>query len=58
MKYVIITPAYNEQKYIAMTIDSVIAQTVKPVLWVIVDDGSTDRTAKIVRSYTQQYEIA
>jgi len=54
--YVIITPAYNEALYIGMAIESVIAQTVRPLLWVIVDDGSTDETARIVKSYVQQHE--
>jgi biofilm PGA synthesis N-glycosyltransferase PgaC len=49
--YVIITPAYNEARYIAHTIESVIHQTVLPQRWVIVDDGSTDETAAIVRTY-------
>jgi len=54
--YVIITPAYNEARYIAMTIGSVIAQTVRPLLWVIVDDGSTDETAEIIKSYAKKYK--
>jgi len=54
--YVIITPAYNEMRYIGMTIESVIAQTVRPLLWVIVDDGSTDETAQIVQSYAQKHK--
>lgn len=49
--YVIITPAHNEEMYITKTIESVIAQTAKPAKWVIVDDGSTDRTAAIVSEY-------
>ncbi len=54
--YVIITPAYNEAQYIGMTIESVIAQTIRPLLWVIVDDGSTDETAEIIKSYAQKHE--
>jgi len=54
--YVIITPAYNEARYIRMTIESVVDQSVRPLLWVIVDDGSTDETAEIIKSYIQQYE--
>jgi poly-beta-1,6-N-acetyl-D-glucosamine synthase len=55
MKYIIVTPAYNEEKYVSRTIDSVIAQTFQPILWVIVDDGSTDQTARIVKRYANQY---
>lgn len=53
--YVIITPAFNEADYIGKTIDSVLGQTVRPLIWVIVDDGSTDRTAEIVKHYAAQH---
>lgn len=53
MDYVIITPAYNEEKYIAQTIQSVFLQTLKPLLWLIVDDGSSDQTAEIVKKYAE-----
>lgn len=49
--YVLITPARNEADFIELTIQSVVAQTVKPVKWVIVSDGSTDGTDDIVRKY-------
>lgn len=55
MKYVIITPAHNEEAYIRFTLDSVVAQTVKPNQWIIVDDGSTDGMAKIIRDYVDRY---
>src|SRR5207245_1969039 len=55
MKYVLITPAHNEEAFIEKTLASMIAQTVLPERWVIVDDGSTDRTAEIVESYAQRY---
>lgn len=55
MKYVLITPARNEEKYIGGTIESVISQTLLPERWIIVDDGSTDRTAEIVRGYSARY---
>lgn len=55
MKYVIITPAHNEEAYIRSTLDSVVAQTVKPEQWVIVDDGSTDNTADIIQEYVERY---
>ena len=50
-KYVIITPARNEEAYIEKTLESVVSQTVLPERWVIVSDGSTDRTDDIVRKY-------
>ncbi len=53
--YVLITPARNEAKYIELTIQSVVAQTVPPLKWVIVSDGSTDGTDKIVSRYAAKY---
>jgi glycosyltransferase involved in cell wall biosynthesis len=55
MKYVLITPAHNEEAFIQKTLHSMVAQTLLPERWVIVDDGSTDRTAEIVESYEKQY---
>lgn len=52
LNYVLITAARNEEKYIENTIKSVIAQTVLPVNWIIVSDGSTDRTDEIVMQYS------
>lgn len=55
MNYILITAARNEEKFIEGTIRSVVSQTCLPERWVIVDDGSTDRTAEIVTSYASQY---
>jgi glycosyltransferase involved in cell wall biosynthesis len=55
MKYVLITPAHNEERFITKTLDSMVAQTLLPERWVIVDDGSTDRTAEIVESYSKRH---
>lgn len=49
--YVLITPVRNEEAFIEKTIESVIQQTVLPMKWVIVDDGSTDQTPAIVNRY-------
>jgi poly-beta-1,6-N-acetyl-D-glucosamine synthase len=54
-KYVLVTAAYNEEAYIERTIHSIVAQTVLPERWVIVSDGSTDRTDEIVKNYGSQY---
>jgi len=48
LSYVLITPARNEEEFIEGTIRSVVSQTVLPAKWVIVSDGSTDRTDEIV----------
>ena len=53
--YVLVTAAFNEERYIAGTIESVIHQTVLPQRWVIVSDGSTDRTDAIAKEYAEQY---
>ena len=55
MRYVLITPAKNEKRFIAKTLDSMVVQTLLPERWVIVDDGSTDNTAEIVESYARRY---
>jgi glycosyltransferase involved in cell wall biosynthesis len=49
--YALITPARNEADLIENTIKSVVAQTVRPVRWIIVSDGSTDGTDEIVKRY-------
>lgn len=49
--YVIITPARNEENNIERTIQSVIVQTLLPKRWIIVSDGSKDRTDEIVKKY-------
>jgi glycosyltransferase involved in cell wall biosynthesis len=54
--YVLITPACNEEKLIEHTLKSVVKQTVLPVKWVIVNDGSKDATASIVERYAEKYD--
>jgi glycosyltransferase involved in cell wall biosynthesis len=54
MNYILITPARNEEAFIEKTLSSMIRQTLPPQRWVIVDDGSTDRTAEIVKSYQER----
>ncbi len=51
MRYVLITPAHNEETFIEKTLNSMVAQTALPERWIIVDDGSGDRTAEIVARY-------
>ena len=55
MTFVLITPARNEAAFIEGTIRSVVAQTVKPLKWVIVSDGSTDGTDDIVKRYAAEH---
>ena len=49
MKVLIITPAYNEEKVLQLTIDSVVNQDFLPVEWIIVDDNSQDQTSHLAR---------
>jgi poly-beta-1,6-N-acetyl-D-glucosamine synthase len=53
--YVLITPARNEAAFIELTIRSVVGQTVLPLKWVIVSDGSTDGTDDIVKKYAAEH---
>jgi glycosyltransferase involved in cell wall biosynthesis len=53
--YVLITPARNEAAFIERTLESVVSQTVLPLRWVIVNDGSTDATGEIARRYAAQH---
>jgi len=54
--YVLVTPARNEEKYIGHTIRSVVAQTARPMRWVIVSDGSTDRTDEIIKAAASEHD--
>ena len=53
--YIIISPVRNEEEFIEKTIKSVVNQTKKPQEWIIVDDGSTDKTADIINGYVNKY---
>jgi glycosyltransferase involved in cell wall biosynthesis len=55
--YVLITAARNEEVYIEKTILSVTHQTISPARWVIVSDGSTDKTDDIAEKYAKQYSF-
>lgn len=48
-RYVVISPVRDEEKYLNNTIKSMINQTVQAVEYLLIDDGSTDRTAEIIR---------
>jgi len=56
-KYVLITPAYNAEADIEKTITSVVNQTLLPQAWVIVNDGSTDKTGETIASYAERYSF-
>jgi len=55
MEYYIVIPAYNEASFIAQTLQSLASQTILPKKVVVVNDGSTDKTAAIVTSFAQNH---
>jgi glycosyltransferase involved in cell wall biosynthesis len=53
--YLLVSPGRNEARYMRQTLDSVVAQTIRPALWVIVDDGSTDESPAILSDYASRF---
>jgi glycosyltransferase involved in cell wall biosynthesis len=54
MKYYIVIPAYNEEAFIALTLQSLVSQTLLPKKVVVVNDSSTDKTAEIVLAFAKE----
>jgi glycosyltransferase involved in cell wall biosynthesis len=50
----VVMPVYNQEKYLAETIESVLGQTYKDFEFLILDDGSTDNSARIIREYARR----
>lgn len=55
-RYVLISPGRDEAQFMRETLDSVIAQSIRPAKWIIVDDGSTDETPKILAEYSSKHD--
>jgi Glycosyl transferase family 2 len=55
--FALITSAKNEEEYLPLVIDAVAHQSLLPSIWIIVDDGSTDRTSEILRNAAQQHSF-
>jgi poly-beta-1,6-N-acetyl-D-glucosamine synthase len=55
LAFILITPAHNEEAHIEETIKSIISQKQKPRMWIIVNDGSTDKTNDIIHNYILKY---
>lgn len=53
--YALVTPARNEAQFIEATLRSVVGQSVRPMKWVVVSDGSTDGTDEIVSRYVAEH---
>ena len=56
MKFYIVIPAHNEQDTIGLTLESLASQSLLPKSVVVVNDNSTDETAKIISEYTSKYD--
>ena len=56
-RYALLTSAYNEERYIGRTIEAVLAQSLQPVRWVIVSDGSSDGTDAVVKAYQAKTDV-
>lgn len=57
MKYYIIIPTYNEEKFIALTLQSLVDQSVLPSKVVVVNDGSTDKTEEIILTFVKKHSF-
>lgn len=55
LRYILITPARNEEAYIEKTLQSVVSQSILPAKWIIVSDGSTDRTDEFVEKFSKMH---
>jgi biofilm PGA synthesis N-glycosyltransferase PgaC len=56
-RYIVISPVRDEERYIDHTLRSVTSQTVTPAAWIVVDDGSTDASPRIVRCYAKKHSF-
>jgi len=55
-QYIVITPCKNEDDNLSDLIQSLVKQSITPVLWIIVDDGSTDKTPEIINEIKKEYK--
>jgi biofilm PGA synthesis N-glycosyltransferase PgaC len=55
VRYVVISPVRNEAEHLEQTIRSVVEQTVRPLRWLIVNDGSTDQTPEIIERWAARH---
>ena len=55
IKYVVITPVRDEEAHLKKTVDSMINQTMRPAEYILVNDGSSDRTGEIIDQYCREH---
>ena len=55
MKVSVIIPAYNTEEYMSQCLESILAQTLQEIEILVVDDGSTDQTLKVLKDYEERY---
>lgn len=55
-RYLIVSPVKDEERYVERTLQSLTAQTLSPVRWIIVDDGSADSTPDLLRKYARDHD--
>jgi glycosyltransferase involved in cell wall biosynthesis len=56
LRYIVITPARNEENNLPLTIRSMLSQRLRPARWIIVNDGSTDRTGSILDAAAREHD--
>ena len=57
MKFYIVIPAHNEEKFLSKTLDSLVKQTLLPKQIIVVNDHSTDGTEDLLKSYSKNYSF-
>jgi biofilm PGA synthesis N-glycosyltransferase PgaC len=55
VRYVVVSPVRDEEKFLENTIGSMVRQTSLPLQWILVNDGSTDRTAEIIDRWAARF---
>lgn len=53
--YIIISPVRDEERYLPATIECIVQQSIRPVRYVLVDDGSTDQTPEIIKAAAEKH---
>jgi biofilm PGA synthesis N-glycosyltransferase PgaC len=57
IRYALVMPVRDEERFIGAMMNSILAQTVLPAKWIIVDDGSSDKTPEIIESYASRADF-